>query len=566
LKRLAISISGLAFAFLAFLSPLSALASGPNLINNPSAETLSGSNPVGWLKGSWGSNTPQFSVSSGGHSGSRSLMLKITSYSSGDAKWYFQHVAVEPSTHYTFSDYYKASVGTGLTAEVIDTAGQYSYLDLGGTNASSNWSQATASFTTPANAQKVSVFHTLSAVGTLQTDDFSLTKDTVTPPPPPPPPTGNIVPNPSMETPDPASASRPQYWSNNKWGTNTAQFSYLNTGHSGSHSVRTQVTSYTNGDAKWSFASQPVSPNTTYTFSDYYQSTANCDVAAIVTDSSGGSQYIYLGSSSPSSGWSKFQREFTTPANATSVTIIHALISVGTLTVDDYSVTPYTPVGFNGPLVSLTFDDAWRDTHDYGLPIMQSYGFKTTQYMLTGVVGDPSYMTTAMMQDFKNNGHEIASHTIDHLSLPPLSSTEIDRQLRESKASLQAWTGAPVTNFASPYGDYNDSLLANIKLYYRSHRTVNTGFNSKTNFDPYQLKVQNITNTTTAAQIQQWMNQAKAEKSWLILVYHRVDPSTSLGTYSTTPAALTTHFDVIKNSGVPVVTVDQALNQLIPQL
>ena len=156
------------------------------LIANPSVETAaSGSTtlPASWAQGRWGTNTTTFAWATTGHTGSRSLSVNMTARSSGDAKWYFTPVTVAPSTAYVFSDWYKSTAPTQLTAEIRSTTGALSYIWLGDLPAAANWTQATGTFTTPANAAAVTVFHLIAAVGTLQTDDFSLA--TAGPPPAP---------------------------------------------------------------------------------------------------------------------------------------------------------------------------------------------------------------------------------------------------------------------------------------------------------------------------------------------------------------------------------------------
>lgn len=54
------------------------------------------------------------------------------------------------------------------------------------------------------------------------------------------------------------------------------------------------------------------------------------------------------------------------------------------------------------------------------------------------------------------------------------------------------------------------------------------------------------------------------DRTWLILLYHEV--ATNEHEYSTTPAQLETHLEIIKKAGVPIVTVDQALREILPQL
>ena len=130
------------------------------LIANPSVETAaSGSTtlPASWAQGRWGTNTTTFAWATTGHTGSRSLSVNMTARSSGDAKWYFTPVTVAPSTAYVFSDWYKSTAPTQLTAEIRSTTGALSYIWLGDLPAAANWTQATGTFTTPANAAAVTV-------------------------------------------------------------------------------------------------------------------------------------------------------------------------------------------------------------------------------------------------------------------------------------------------------------------------------------------------------------------------------------------------------------------------
>jgi len=106
-----------------------------------------------------------------------------------------------------------------------------------------------------------------------------------------------------------------------------------------------------------------------------------------------------------------------------------------------------------------------------------------------------------------------------------------------------------------------------IKPLYRSHRSVDTGFNSKDNFDIYNIKVYNVVSTTPLSEISRVVNQAMAENTWLVLVYHGVDtPAADSSFWTITPDQLRSHLTAIQTAGLPVVTVQQALDEIEPQL
>jgi peptidoglycan-N-acetylglucosamine deacetylase len=128
--------------------------------------------PQSWAQGGWGTNSRSFSYPTGGaHSGDRYARVALSSYTSGDAKWWFPHVNVQPNTSYTFRDFYRSTVTTQLVAEFRSTAGVLSYSAQSNLPPSTGWSPSSWTFTTPANTASVTIYHVIAAVGTLDTDD-----------------------------------------------------------------------------------------------------------------------------------------------------------------------------------------------------------------------------------------------------------------------------------------------------------------------------------------------------------------------------------------------------------
>ena len=269
--------------------------------------------------------------------------------------WYFTPVTVKPNTKYTYSGFYKSNVATKIYIANTNTSNAISYAHLTSPGASPTaWKQVKVSFTTPANIKKITIFHLNYKAGWLQTDDFSLVEVNG------PPPSGNIVPNPSVET---ASGGRPTGWSTNVWGTNNGTFSYLNTGHTGRHSLRTQITAYTNGGATWLHTPKSVSGGRHYLYSDWYQSNVNTEVDADITLSNGTTQTYYLGRAPASASWRQMKAVIDVPANAVSISVYHMIYSKGWLITDDFSLAPYTPAPFDRGLVSITFDDGYTNQY-----------------------------------------------------------------------------------------------------------------------------------------------------------------------------------------------------------
>ncbi|HEX7095430.1 MAG TPA: hypothetical protein VF183_06075, partial [Acidimicrobiales bacterium] len=84
------------------LTTLRTASANNNLINNPKIEQLNlDGSPAGWTKDIWGDNDATHKVVRRGKKG-HALYVEVHSRRWGDAKWYFDHVGVQPSTIYEF--------------------------------------------------------------------------------------------------------------------------------------------------------------------------------------------------------------------------------------------------------------------------------------------------------------------------------------------------------------------------------------------------------------------------------------------------------------------------------
>ena len=214
-----------------------------------------------------------------------------------------------------------------------------------------------------------------------------------------------------------------------------------------------------------------------------------------------------------------------------------------------------------GGMVSVTFDDGWASQYNNALPILTKYGVPATLYVFSGAINTEDYMTQAQIQAFANRGDEIASHTVTHSDLTKLSAAQLENELAQSKATLQQMFGpSAALDFASPFGAYNAATTAAVQKHYATQRNTDAGFNGQTGFNPYNILVQNVDSSTTTGTVQRWLNSAKANNTWLVLVYHEVGMSVGQDVYHTDTAVLDSQMAAVKNSGLPVVTVRQGAN------
>lgn len=145
-----------------------------NLIQNPSLEIVGmNGDPEDWFRGGWGTNTRKFTYPVAGFDGIIAGKVEVTSYTNGDAKWYFEDVPVTPGKVYTLSHGYKANVPTQVMVRFQTPLGiAYKYLTT--LPPASTWTTSSIDITAPADATALTVFHMLVSVGVLEIDTYAL--------------------------------------------------------------------------------------------------------------------------------------------------------------------------------------------------------------------------------------------------------------------------------------------------------------------------------------------------------------------------------------------------------
>ena len=102
-------------------------------------------------------------------------------------------------------------------------------------------------------------------------------------------------------------------------------------------------------------------------------------------------------------------------------------------------------------VVILNFDDGYESQYSNAKPILDKYGFKATFYIVCNYVGSAdNRMTWRDIKSLQQEGHDIASHTMNHDDLSKLPSQKVEYEVAQSKQCLLD-QGINPKSFAYPF-------------------------------------------------------------------------------------------------------------------
>ena len=121
--------------------------------------------------------------------------------------------------------------------------------------------------------------------------------------------------------------------------------------------------------------------------------------------------------------------------------------------------------------VVITFDDGFRDSLNFALPVLQRHGFTAMFYLVTGLVGGTSRWMSgppgqfplgdwAAVRRLRDAGMHCGAHSVSHPALAGCTAAEARTELVESRRMLEDALGTEVVHFAYPYGSVTPGVRA----------------------------------------------------------------------------------------------------------
>ncbi len=207
--------------------------------------------------------------------------------------------------------------------------------------------------------------------------------------------------------------------------------------------------------------------------------------------------------------------------------VVGLIMAIGVVCYSPKASAASTSLSAQGK-VSFTFDDGYKSALTKAAPVLSDSGISGTNYVTTGFIGSSAeYMTWADVTQLSTTyGWEIGGHSVTH----PLS-TQITPQQMETEAANCKQTliqhGFTPTSYATPFGDYNGQVIEAIARHYTSHRPFHDkGYNAWP-YSDYLLKVQQVQTGVSVQTVKSYIDSAKQNNTWLILVFHDIKDAPS---------------------------------------
>jgi peptidoglycan/xylan/chitin deacetylase (PgdA/CDA1 family) len=127
-------------------------------------------------------------------------------------------------------------------------------------------------------------------------------------------------------------------------------------------------------------------------------------------------------------------------------------------------------------LVGLTFDDGYRDFLHTAVPVLESFGFSATVFVVVGMLGKENRWKHAYnprprmdllgvtdLHEVSERGIEVGSHSMTHPDLSGLKPQMLEAEIRGSRDALGELLGEEVEGFCYPYGSLDRAAVEAVR-------------------------------------------------------------------------------------------------------
>ncbi|HKZ36736.1 MAG TPA: polysaccharide deacetylase family protein [Chryseolinea sp.] len=242
----------------------------------------------------------------------------------------------------------------------------------------------------------------------------------------------------------------------------------------------------------------------------------------------------------------------------------HILTQIRWRTIETFSRRNFNLSG-SASIVSFTFDDFPQSALQIGGSILQSYGARGTYYAAMGLMdqvnGLGRQFSAEDLSTLLKDGHELGSHTYDHISCRSSSLSVFQANAIKGKQAIDAITGGGFTHhFSYPYGHATFRAKQRIGSAFSSCRGIIPGIN-KAPVDLNLLRANSLYSCSFDIIAIECLLEANEKcKGWLIFYTHDISENPS--PFGCKPGEFESVVKLVVKRQVPIVPMGQAVIQI----
>lgn len=509
-----------------------------NLLTNGSFEEWTDATPTGWEVHAAGNSSHKIRQTDGFIDG-HGFGVDVRDYQNGSVIIYSPSVSVAAQSSYFFKSFYFTNIATDLLVETTNTDGtkerellrHYPDYDY-------PWSSMGSLIHTDADDVSVRIAIVLANNGSIDFDNAFVIKESAMPA---------------------QAVLGANLIANSEWTVTQSDQLTAFTSIVDNRTV-VNVTDHRRGNAAWIPTATDVQQHELYHFSASYRSDTIVEIGVDYEFADGSYAYHYIQELQPLHELTHVTIPLEVPAGAVRMQPSIQITDNGTLEATDYALTKQKDAAtFDAPRISITFDDGWLSSHTNGTRVLDEFGYSGTYYINPSVINTPNFMTSDILRDLLEGGHQIGSHTNTHIDLTSFSLSSVAHELDTANSAIRD-LGISDIDFASPYGKHDQRVLPEVMDRSLTHRGTDVGVNTKQNFDADNLKGLFIRRDTTDRELRDMIRQAQESNGWLILIYHQVESTNN--PFTVDEDTFRRHMQIVAESGIDVQTVRQSMQSL----
>lgn len=254
-------------------------------------------------------------------------------------------------------------------------------------------------------------------------------------------------------------------------------------------------------------------------------------------------------------------------------------------------LSPVATLRAEPSILTFTFDDNLIGQYNEAFRILDNADMQGTLFICTsdedfvekqGETGtflicvsneanEAGRMTWDQIREMHKAGWEIGAHSVSHPHLTQLSDIDLEYEVTAPIEKITEEVGEQPVSFATPYGEFNDQVLAVIQEHYQSHFMAWGGYGERDGENPlygmnfYMIGRRGIENTTTSEEVCAQITENTQWSRWVVLAFHGVveeNPTQYDTTVETLTEIVACAAELVRAGKLRVLTAREALENM----